>query len=97
MMLTKMTALENVLTDGPYFNGQQFALIDAAMAPFLMRLGILNSFKLVLSLSDYPKIAAWSDTLLSMDVVKRSVTSNLREIYIKVFAEKGGLLFADEA
>ena len=37
-----LSKLENVLGDGPFFNGATFSLIDAAYAPFFLRLNLLQ-------------------------------------------------------
>ncbi len=59
--------------DGPYFNGPEISLVDAAYAPFLQRFmkveeklgsGLLNGF---------PLVKAWTEALLASETVTGSV------------------------
>ncbi len=59
--------------DGPYFNGREICLVDAAYAPFLQRFAIIEDLLRTGLLKDYPLIQAWSDALLANEVVSGSV------------------------
>ena len=58
------------LRAGPYFNGADFALIDAAYAPLFIRLDVLRELIGLSIVDDLPKIEAWSATLLRMPAVQ---------------------------
>lgn len=78
---TKMQRLENHIT-GPYFHDDQFRLIDAAIAPFFMRQTILDSITGIQSISsELPKIQKWSQVLLSLPAVQKSVVSEFDELF----------------
>ena len=68
--------------DGPYFNGPALSLVDAAYAPFLQRFVIADGFLRTGLLDGFPHVKAWTDTLLSNEVVTGAVAPNfLEEFY----------------
>lgn len=77
-----LSQLEVKLGDGPFFNGEDFCLIDAAYAPFLTRAALLESYVDNDLYKDCPKIARWADTLTKLDSVKKSVKSDFAKKYM---------------
>ena len=76
---------------GPYFSGDAFSLVDAAVAPFLMRLALVPSVRAEL-LSRVPASSAFADwmaRLLSLDTIKGSVKPEFQELWKAHFAERG--------
>jgi glutathione S-transferase len=69
-------ALAERNNDGPYFNGPQLSLVDAAYAPFLQRFVHVDKWLQTGLLEPYPRVSAWADALLASDVVKGSVPEN---------------------
>ena len=68
--------------DGPYFNGPELSLVDAAYAPFLQRFVIADRFLKTGLLDEFPHVQAWVDALLSNEVVTGAVAPNfLEEFY----------------
>lgn len=68
--------------DGPYFNGPALSLVDAAYAPFLQRFVIADGFLKTGLLDEFPHVKAWTDALLSNEVVTGAVAPNfLEEFY----------------
>lgn len=65
--------------DGPYFNGPDFSLVDAAYGPFLQRFEVVERVLKTGLLNQYPNLKAWSDLLLSDERVTGSVVSNFEE------------------
>jgi glutathione S-transferase len=59
--------------DGPYFNGSELCLVDAAYAPFLQRFAFVDNILSTGLLKDYPLISAWSKALLSNAIVTGAV------------------------
>jgi len=72
--------LEEKLGKGPYFNDDSFSLVDIAYAPLFMRTDLLNMQNLLYPSKNYPKISAWADKLLEIDVLSNSVVSNFDEL-----------------
>ena len=56
-------------SDGPYFNGAEFSLVDAAYGPFFQRFAICESVLKTGILDEFPQVKAWSQTLLGDDRV----------------------------
>lgn len=75
--------------DGPYFNGPELCLVDAAYAPFFQRFmkveekinsGLLNGF---------PLVKAWSEALLSTDKVTGSVHESFDDEFASNMHRRG--------
>jgi glutathione S-transferase len=49
---------------GPFFNGAQYSLVDAAYAPFLQRYLFLDRVKKLGYLEKCPRLKAWADVLM---------------------------------
>jgi glutathione S-transferase len=88
-MQGKLARLESVLTDRPYFSGDQFRLIDAAFAPFFMRISFVSHCQPLENLyENTPKVAQWRDALLARDSVQTSVVDDLGDLYRNNFVRK---------
>lgn len=68
--------------DGPFFNGAELSLVDAAYAPFLQRLAIAEAFLKTGLLADFPHLQAWSDALLADERVTGAVPENFPEEFV---------------
>jgi glutathione S-transferase len=82
--------LEQQLGDGPYFNGDYFALVDAAYAPPLMRFAVIERYYDFNLLKDCPKIRAWQQVLLSRESVTQSVVPEFNTLFAASVREAGG-------
>lgn len=88
----KLTQLEAVLGQGPFFNGQDFRLIDAAYAPLFMRAVRMDELKPLHLLKSHPKCQAWSDALLQVPAVIGSEIDDYVEVLRSFMAAKGSVL-----
>src|SRR5512135_2479728 len=68
----KLRRLEQSLKPAPYFNGDRFSLADAAFAPLLMRLELINQLLPVYEPAEFPRLEAWGDALMALPAVKES-------------------------
>ena len=82
--------LDDELGSGPYFNGADFALVDASVAPVFMRLAIFDRHMHLDLCAERPRLAAYRDALLSRPSVNDSVVPEFTELYIEYFRGKGG-------
>lgn len=78
----KLARLEQILGDGPFFNGDRLALVDTAFAPLFMRLEIINRFVSTYDRETLPRVAAWSDALLALPEVRDSVVPEFEKLYL---------------
>ncbi len=75
--------------DGPYFNGKDFSLVDAAYGPFFQRFAICESLLKTRILDGFPRVKAWSETLLADDRVIGAVPENFLTKYRTNLARRG--------
>jgi glutathione S-transferase len=68
--------------DGPYFNGPDLSLVDAAYAPFLQRFLVADGFLKTGLLDGFPLVKAWADALMANETVSGAVAPQfLEEFY----------------
>ena len=82
--------VEAVHSGEDFFNGSDFALIDAAWAPLFMRLDLLGENCGLSLLDDLPRLKRWSDTLLALPSVKHSVVDEFPQMYRMMLTKMGG-------
>jgi glutathione S-transferase len=85
--------------DGPYYNGDDLSLVDAAYAPFLQRFAFVERKLQSGLLEDFPLVQAWSDALLADDRVSGSVPANFEAEFIASLKRREyyvGTLFGTE-
>ena len=78
------------LIKGPYFNGDQFSLIDATYAPLFMRLNIIDQVYPLGIIDSESVIDKWSMQLLARDSVKQSVSNDYADAYRNWVVGMGG-------
>ncbi|HHI93976.1 MAG TPA: glutathione S-transferase family protein [Gammaproteobacteria bacterium] len=80
-LVHQVEQLEQILGEGPYFNGEGFSLVDAAFAPLFMRIDLLDE-RFPLNLYQInSRVARWSGELIALDSVRNSVTPDFAEVY----------------
>ncbi len=82
-------ALEGRGNDGPYFNGPDLALVDAAYAPFLQRHLFVDRVLKSKVIDNYPLTKAWAETLLADERVTGAVPDNFEEEFIASLKRRG--------
>lgn len=93
---SKLAQLEARLDQGPFFNGEDFSLVDAAYAPVFLRFDILNHWHALDLFEDVPRVAAWSQALLARPATRGSVVDDFDELlraYIREHGEYGAQVF----
>ena len=77
--------------DGPYFNGADLCLVDAAYAPFLQRYTLVEARLGCGLLNEFPRVQAWSDTLVADARVKGSVAPSFEREFITSLHRRGAM------
>lgn len=82
-----MSRLERALAtergnDGPYFNGPELCLVDAAYGPIFQRFAKVEAVLQTGVLNDFPLVQAWSDALLANETVIGAVPDNFPEEFV---------------
>lgn len=85
---TRLTQLEQQVR-GPLFNGADFALVDAAFAPFFLRLQLLEGWHPLGLMQELPQVQEWSRRLLQRPAVRDSVVEEFAELYRNHIKEAG--------
>jgi glutathione S-transferase len=75
--------------DGPFFNGPEICLVDAAYAPFLQRFDMIEQRLQSGLLDDFPLLKAWSDTLVASEIVTGSVADSFRADWVASLHRRG--------
>lgn len=88
----KLTRVESALGKGPFFNGGEFSLVDAAYAPMFMRLELLSRYAPVLHEQQLPKLMRWSNTLLKLPAVTNSVVADFPQLYEALIRRRRGYI-----
>ena len=86
--------------DGPFFNGEAISLVDAAYAPFLHRLAIVEEKANTGVLDGFPLVAAWTKALVDDPCVMESVHESFRDRFVGNLVSRGcyaGAFFAEAA
>ena len=86
----QLTYLEEQLLDGPFFNGDDFSLIDAAAAPLFQRLSWILELVPDLGLLDgLTKVSAWSKALLYRESTRHSTIKGIQARYLDYLRGNG--------
>ncbi|MGA7802614.1 MAG: glutathione S-transferase family protein [Gammaproteobacteria bacterium] len=88
-LTAKLARLETQLGDGPFFNGPQLSLLDAAYAPLFQRIDILERHR-PLGLIETPRVQRWSDALLARESVRKSVRDSFEDDFLSYLTAKDG-------
>ena len=80
-LANNLARVEAVLGDGPYFNGEKFALIDAAYAPIFIRLDVFRELFDLRITDDLPRVDAWAKTLLALPEVQKARVPELPDLF----------------
>jgi len=80
--------LDAVCSDGPYFNGEKFSLIDAAYAPMFIRFSLLEDMIGVRPTEGTKRLQNWQQALLSLPSVQVANTPILPTRFRELMAEK---------
>ncbi|MCB1306688.1 MAG: glutathione S-transferase family protein [Leptospiraceae bacterium] len=73
---------------GPLFNGDTFSLVDAALAPFFMRMDIIDAAHPLNLYEQLPRVKTWKDSLMARTSVQNSVVPELTELYHQFWKSK---------
>ncbi len=92
-LLDKLDQLEHKLGDSRYFNGDEVSLVDLSFTPFFQRLGYMNAVNPgLIDAYRHPKVTAWAENLLALDIVGQSAVAELEQLYTGMMKKRNGFL-----
>mgnify|MGYP001028109573 FL=1 len=92
-LLKGFDLVEDYLYAKPFFNGEQFSLVDSSYAPIFQRLEFLAQiYKPIISSKRHPKLVKWKDSLLSLNAVKRSTVEEIQNLYYQLLWTRQGYI-----
>lgn len=86
--------LESEVSDGPFFMGEPFTLLDAAYAPFFTRYEILKKHHEALEDLMPTRLNRWGQALLARESVKTSVVDGFEQQFIEFGKSKESFILA---
>ncbi|MBM3558553.1 MAG: glutathione S-transferase family protein [Alphaproteobacteria bacterium] len=81
--------VEEAFGTGPYFNGAALSLVDCAYAPFLQRFAFCDRWLGTGLLGEFPRVAAWTATLLADPRVTGAVVADIGDRFIANYRRRG--------
>ena len=66
---------------GPFFNGERYALVDAAHAPFLQRYLFLDRIRKLGHIEKFPRLKAWADALIARPSTHSFPPAEFEQLY----------------
>lgn len=91
-MISDLKKVEAQLAEGPFFNGSDFRIVDAAFAPFFMRVTFVEEALKTSYLDAFPKVQRWRNALLEKQSVQTSVVPDIKDRFITYITDKGSHL-----
>lgn len=88
----KLSLIEQILMETPFFNGKDFCLIDVAYAPAFVRLHEIDKIYPLKLFNNRPKVKVWAENLVNQQSVKKSLIHDFKEQYRNYIKNRKGFL-----
>ncbi len=89
----KMGQLEKQLGGKAFFNGDQISLVDLSFTPFFQRQKFISEISPgLVDKKLHPKVSAWSEKLLALDIVSASTVPEFEQLYTGMIKKRNGYL-----
>lgn len=76
----KFQQIEDKLEDGPYFNGNDFSLVDAVFGPVFRYFDVFDRINCFGIFKDKPKVQKWRRALQERPSIQSAVTENYEDL-----------------
>ncbi|WP_210528561.1 glutathione S-transferase family protein [Rubellimicrobium arenae] len=91
-LATRFDQIEAVLSEGPWFGGERFSLVDAAFGPVFRYFDVFDSFVDLRLFDGRPKTKAWRQALAARPSVQGAVAPDYPERLRAFVVRQGGYL-----
>ncbi|RJG47428.1 glutathione S-transferase family protein [Motilimonas pumila] len=88
----RLSKIEAAMSDKRYFNSDNFALIDSALAPAFTRFDVIKQHCQRDLLANFPKLSQLARHYLALSYVQTSVIKEFGEVYLQYLSDKGSYL-----
>lgn len=88
----RFSTLEAELSQGTYFNGATFSLVDAAFAPVFRYFDVIEAFTDLAFFDDTPKVNRWRHELAMRPSVRDAVVTDYPQRLLGFFLARGSVL-----
>ena len=90
----QLAQLAQVSTNTPWFNGENFSMVDIAAAPIAVRLDIIKTLTQIDFLSEYDNLSCWFEQLRQRETVQASYVPDLKDILDKRMQDNSSYIYA---
>lgn len=91
-LVERFVQLEGAVRDGPYFDGANFSLVDAAYAPLFRYFDVFDEISGISFFVNTPKVRAWRRALSARPSVQRAVSADYATLLQEFLIDQGGVL-----
>ncbi len=77
---------------GPFFNGADYALVDAGYAPFLQRYLIVEELADDTLSNEFPRFRRWATALVDRPSTHSFPQDEFRSLYLEIVKRRGGIV-----
>jgi len=88
----KFSRVEEALSDGPWFSGEDLSLVDAAFAPAFRYFDLIDELTGIDFFESTPKVAAWRKALQQRPSVIGAVSDDYPEHLLTFFANRNSVI-----
>lgn len=92
VLTDRFEILENEISDGEYFNGSEFSMVDAVFAPIFRYHKQISNTKDYGIFEDAPNVKAWGDRLLERPSVINSVSDSYDNTVVNHFKKMNSII-----
>ncbi len=91
-LVDQLKKVEEQIGDGPFFNGEEFSLIDSSYTPVFMQIDLISQKVDLDVYAETPKVGRWAEMMLSLPEVKTSVVEDFADLFYTSMGKSGGYL-----
>ena len=81
-LFAQLQRVEGEFGAGPWFNGDDFSLVDTTFAPLFMHDALAEGKLSLVEPATLPKLSAWATRLLKLPEVRNSVVEDFESLYL---------------
>jgi len=88
----RLGKLESAVSEGPFFAGAAFGMVDAIYAPLFRYFGIIDATVAHQIFDDFPRISDWRTALEARASVRNAVVEDYADLFLTHLRQQGALI-----